>query len=75
VSEDIWRRDQAIRAVAHQADYIVGKFHDNDIPIPVGYETNNEGDILYMYVKGQLLTREQFLGGTAGPEPTRAAGP
>jgi Subtilase family len=74
VSEDIWRRDQAIRAVALQADYIVGKFRDKKIPIPVGYVTNADGDILYMYVKGQLLTREQFLGGTAGPEPTREAG-
>jgi subtilisin family serine protease len=71
VSEDIWRRDEAIR-VAHEADYIVGKFRDKEIP--VGYATNDDGDILYMYVKGQLLTREQFLGGVAGPEPTREAG-
>ena len=71
MAEDIWRRDQAITA-AHEADYIVGKFRDNDIP--VGYATNDDGDILYMYVKGQLLTREQFLGGVAGPEPTREAG-
>jgi subtilisin family serine protease len=71
VSEDIWPREQP-RASAHEADFIVGKFRDNNIQI--GYVTNDDGDILYMYVKGQLLTREQFLGGMAGPEPEREAG-
>jgi subtilisin family serine protease len=70
VSEDIWPREHA-RTNAHEADFIVGKFRDNNIQI--GYVTK-DGDILYMYVKGQLLTREQFLGGAAGPVPTREAG-
>jgi hypothetical protein len=64
-------------SAAQEADFIVGKFSDKDTPVPVGYETNDDGDILYMFVKGELLTREQYLGGTAGrPETsTHEAGP
>ena len=62
MAEDTWYMG-LVRRTTNEADYIVNQFKN----INVGYVRSPEGGIAYMYVKGRLLTREQYLRAGVGP--------
>jgi subtilisin family serine protease len=71
--ENHWYSQLEAEAVA-EAKIIVDAFHDREIPIEIGgfpddAEEDDDlhpGGIAFMYAKGQILAREQYLGGVGG---------
>jgi Subtilase family len=85
--ENHWySRLESEEAVA-EAKIIVDAFHDRKPPIEIGVfpddakedDDLHPGGIAFMYVKGQILAREQYLGEAVGtpepPEPTERQEP
>jgi len=75
--ENYWYSQLEAEAVA-EAKVIVDAFRDREIPIEIGgfpdYAEEDDdlhsGGIAFMYAKGQILAREQYLGGAGWtPEP------
>lgn len=62
--EQPWYHDLEPKA-KHEAQHIVSEFRDKK-RIEIAGVREADGDIAFMYAPGQILTREQYLGGTAG---------
>lgn len=81
--ENYWYSSLEAVAAA-EAKIIVDAFHHREIPIEIGgfpddAEEDDDlhpGGIAFMYAKGQILAREQYLGGVGGtrePQPVLSA--